>query len=158
MSRTGWLVILASAAALVALVASYRHTRAAPARSGEVRIASVAVPDRLDPTSSYHLVHFLIGQSIQRTLVRMSDSGHIRGDLAKSWEATEGGRVFTFHLDPSARFWDGSPVQARDVAYSLSRHFWPGSRSPLAAYFTGLIEGSGALKKGGDLSFYSGTR
>jgi len=41
--------------------------------------------------------------------------------LAQSWEASEDGMVFTFRLDPAARFHSGQPVTARDVVYSLAR-------------------------------------
>lgn len=41
--------------------------------------------------------------------------------LAESWQANEAQTVFTFRLDPAARFSDGSPVEARDVRWSLER-------------------------------------
>lgn len=39
-------------------------------------------------------------------------------DLAKSWEISSDKKVFTFHLDPSARWSDGKPVTADDVVFT----------------------------------------
>jgi ABC-type transport system substrate-binding protein len=43
----------------------------------------------------------------------------LRGDLATSWELSKDGRVYTFHLNPQAKWHDGKPVTAEDVVYSL---------------------------------------
>ena len=42
-------------------------------------------------------------------------------DLATSWDISNDGKKYTFHLRPDAQFSDGSPVTAQDVAYSLNR-------------------------------------
>ncbi|MCA0948062.1 ABC transporter substrate-binding protein [Salipiger pacificus] len=41
--------------------------------------------------------------------------------LATSWSASEDGLTYTFELNPAARFHDGTPVTASDVAYSFAR-------------------------------------
>jgi peptide/nickel transport system substrate-binding protein len=43
----------------------------------------------------------------------------IRGDLAVEWDAGEDGKTYTFRLDDSAMFHDGTPVTADDVVYSF---------------------------------------
>jgi peptide/nickel transport system substrate-binding protein len=40
--------------------------------------------------------------------------------LAKSWEISEDGLSYTFHLEPDAKFHDGTPVTSEDVAFSLA--------------------------------------
>lgn len=40
------------------------------------------------------------------------------GQLAESWEESEDGLVWTFHLRPEATWHDGEPVTAHDVAYT----------------------------------------
>lgn len=42
-------------------------------------------------------------------------------DLAESWEISEDGKVWTFHLRKSAIFASGNPVTAGDVVFSLQR-------------------------------------
>ncbi len=43
----------------------------------------------------------------------------IRCDLCTSWELAEDGVTYTFHLAPNAKWWDGVPVTAADVVFSL---------------------------------------
>ncbi|MBI2906242.1 MAG: hypothetical protein HYX92_01160 [Chloroflexi bacterium] len=42
-------------------------------------------------------------------------------DLAKSWEISADGKVYTFHLVEGAKFADGMPVTAEDAKYTLDR-------------------------------------
>jgi peptide/nickel transport system substrate-binding protein len=51
----------------------------------------------------------------------------IEPGLASSWDISQDGKTYTFHLRP-ARFSDGSPVSAEDVVYSLDRARGPESR------------------------------
>jgi peptide/nickel transport system substrate-binding protein len=39
--------------------------------------------------------------------------------VASSWDITDGGKVYTFHIRPGIRFSNGQPVTAADVNYSL---------------------------------------
>jgi microcin C transport system substrate-binding protein len=43
----------------------------------------------------------------------------VYGLVAESVDVSEDGSVYTFHLRPEARFHDGSPLTAEDVAFSL---------------------------------------
>jgi microcin C transport system substrate-binding protein len=49
--------------------------------------------------------------------------------LARRWEIAEDGRVFTFHLDPMARWSDGRPVTAEDVKWTFERIMDPASQT-----------------------------
>ncbi len=60
----------------------------------------------------------------------------IRGDLATSWEVTPDGLSYVFRLNPAATFWDGEPITAEDVAFSLDRMVDPNEPRPRA----GLIK------------------
>jgi peptide/nickel transport system substrate-binding protein len=64
--------------------------------------------------------------AVFETLTEIAASGELVGELARSWEAAEAGRIWTFTLRP-ARFHDASPVTATDVALSLQRHAGPAS-------------------------------
>ena len=41
--------------------------------------------------------------------------------LATKWEIADGGRTFTLHLDPRAKFSDGVPLKASDVVFTLNK-------------------------------------
>ena len=48
-----------------------------------------------------------------------ADQGDLRCDLCESWELAEDGVTYTFHVHPDAKWWDGTPVTAKDVVFSL---------------------------------------
>ena len=41
--------------------------------------------------------------------------------IAKNWKTSNGGKVFTFQIDPNAKFCDGSAITANDVVFSFQR-------------------------------------
>jgi peptide/nickel transport system substrate-binding protein len=60
--------------------------------------------------------------SLYQTLVGLdTDNRTLIPSLAESWEISDDSTVYTFHLDPAATFSDGSPVEAKDVEFSLLR-------------------------------------
>lgn len=61
----------------------------------------------------------LVFPLLYETLVHVDCQGEARPGLAEGWRSEEDGRVWTFRLDPKARFWDGAPVTAADVALGL---------------------------------------
>jgi peptide/nickel transport system substrate-binding protein len=60
--------------------------------------------------------------NIYDQLVRLNPDGtKVVPDLAQSWTVKNGGRVYVFHLRHDARFYDGTPVTAADVAFTYDR-------------------------------------
>jgi peptide/nickel transport system substrate-binding protein len=53
------------------------------------------------------------------TLVWKDQAGFVPA-LARTWSYDPENRTFTFHLDPSARWHDGAPVTAHDVAFTIA--------------------------------------
>jgi peptide/nickel transport system substrate-binding protein len=53
--------------------------------------------------------------------------------LAQKWEISSDGREYTFHLNPSATFSDGSPVRASDVLFTLKKIVDPQTEAPQIA-------------------------
>ena len=60
------------------------------------------------------------GQLYSRLLRRNPESGELEPGLAESWEMSDDGTTYTFKLR-DAKFSDGSPITADDVAFSLER-------------------------------------
>lgn len=52
-------------------------------------------------------------------LVTYDAEGEIVGRLARSWEASDDLRTWTFHLRPDVRWHDGRPTTAHDVKFSI---------------------------------------
>src|ERR1700742_4103625 len=49
------------------------------------------------------------------------DAKVVTPELAESWEASEDGKTYIFHLRKDATFHDGTPVTAKDVKWSFDR-------------------------------------
>jgi peptide/nickel transport system substrate-binding protein len=61
-------------------------------------------------------------QNIYDQLVRVSpDATSLQPDLASSWKITNGGKTYTFNIRHNAKFYNGDPVTAADVAWSYDR-------------------------------------
>jgi peptide/nickel transport system substrate-binding protein len=80
--------------------------------------------DKMDPAVAYDTSS---GEVIELTMEALvyyklpGASTEIVPRLAKSWDISADGIVYTFHLDENAKFNDGTPVAADDVKYSLDR-------------------------------------
>ena len=53
--------------------------------------------------------------------------------LADKWEISDDGKQYTFHLNPSATFSDGSAVTASDVLFTLQKIIDPQTEAPQIA-------------------------
>ncbi|MCC7540749.1 MAG: hypothetical protein IT379_31320, partial [Deltaproteobacteria bacterium] len=64
----------------------------------------------------------VVGHSILEPLLRVdAATGRLEPVLAERWEATDGGRVLTFHLRHGVRFHDGRPLTSADVRFTFDR-------------------------------------
>jgi peptide/nickel transport system substrate-binding protein len=109
--------VMARGIAVLALLAA-----ATPAFADEpIRIASPYKTTTLDPMRSAAAGNIeTYGQLYARLVRRNADSGELEPGLAASWEVSDDGLTYTFHLR-DAKFSDGSPITADDVAFSLER-------------------------------------
>lgn len=79
--------------------------------------------------------------------------GTIHPRLAESWEVDDTGTVFTIHINEDADWSDGTPVTAKDVAYTYGLYATPGfcNFSTYVAYIDGT-EQSGQVLEGNELN------
>lgn len=77
----------------------------------------------LDPAESFEAIGSEICGNLYQRLVMPDPEkpSDIKGELASSWERSADGKTFTFHMNPSVKFSDGSPLTAEDAAFSLQR-------------------------------------
>jgi ABC-type transport system substrate-binding protein len=52
-----------------------------------------------------------------------SVEGEVYPDLAESWEISDDGLEYTFHLREGAKFHNGDPITAEDAAYSIQAYY-----------------------------------
>jgi peptide/nickel transport system substrate-binding protein len=77
----------------------------------------------LDLSRSYCDTCQIFNTAVYETLITVdpADPNTLLPRLATSWEANDDNTQFTFTLDPTATFADGSPVEAGDVKWSWER-------------------------------------
>jgi len=99
---------------------------AAAGPSGEPIIVSLpADVTKLDPPTVSNAESLLVIRHIYDRLTEFADTQEVvvEPSLAKSWDVSEDGLRYTFHLRDDAFFSDGTPVTAEAVQFSLERIF-----------------------------------
>ena len=59
------------------------------------------------------------------TLVMMDQNKEFKPLLAESWDISDDGKIFTFHLKENVKFHDGTPLTADDVKFSINQFKYP---------------------------------
>ena len=80
-------------------------------------------------------------------LAKMGPEGEWHPAAADSWEQSEDGRTWTFHLRQDAMWSDGTPVTAEDWVYSFRRYLDP-EMANVYAWFLFDLENGEAYNKG----------
>lgn len=100
-------------------------------------------PTSWDPTTnSETLADYLVTQMFQGlTYPAAGDEGYEPG-VAESWDVSEDGLTYTFHLRDNAKWSDGQPVTAKDFEYSWRRMADPAVASDALTAVTDYIVGA----------------
>ena len=115
-------VVLSTSALLLGTVAAVPASAAST--SGRTLIIDNSfVLVTADPGHVYEQTGNLIDNAMYDTLVTYGGtvSRRVVPQLATSYQTLNGGRKYVFHLNPTAKFSDGTPVTSADVAWSLTR-------------------------------------
>ena len=129
------LIILSCAACDVKQHGSTSGTEAEPSAPDISRFL-VAVEDEPDTVDfQCTSIHYTVAQNVFNRLVEMENDENgemqILPSLAESWELSDDGRTYTFHLRKDVAFSNGSPLTASDFGLSFGSSF--GSCLPDAA-------------------------
>jgi ABC-type transport system substrate-binding protein len=115
--------VLAGTAAGMFAAGAPRLAGAAPKYGGTINMHSYSFPPPNWHPHCTNTVQVISYSGIYSQLVEYNpetaDPFDLRGDLATKWELSPDGKVYTFHLNPKAKWHDGKPVTAEDVVYSL---------------------------------------
>lgn len=117
---------LFSFAAAVALAAVVTALGLSSARAQDDSVLVVDTNFQLktaDPARQFEPTASLVLHPVYETLVTFegSDLTEVTPSLAGLPEISDDARTFTFMLDPAATFSDGSPVEVKDVIWTLNR-------------------------------------
>lgn len=114
---------------------------AAHAQNTNIRVAMQLEPPNLDPTSgAAQAVDSVVYSNIFEGLTRFMSDGSVVPGLASSWDISEDGLTYTFHLHDGVTFHDGSTMDAEDVKFSLDRARAEDSTNAQKALFTGIAD------------------
>ncbi len=133
--------LVAVAAAVVAGLATAAVVTglatAAVAAPDSVTIGMQLEPPNLDPTAgAAAAIDEVVYANVFEGLTRIGPDGSVLPDLARSWDISADGLVYTFHLATGVRFHDGTPFGAADVKFSLDRARAPDSANAQKQLFT----------------------
>jgi peptide/nickel transport system substrate-binding protein len=114
---------------------------AAAAAQSDLTVALQLEPPHLDPTSAAAgAIDSVLYSNVFEGLTRFASDGSIIPGLAKSWEISEDGTSYTFHLNAGVTFHDGSSMDAQDVKFSLDRARGEDSANAQKALFAGITD------------------
>lgn len=102
-----------------------------PAAPHAFRTATAA-PQTLDPALAAESVSSRLVEQLFRGLVEHSPEGDAMPDLARSWDVTQDGRKYLFHLHADATWSDGTAVTADDFEFAWKRVLDPATGSESA--------------------------
>ena len=127
------------ALAFVAALAAGVALPAAAAPPDTITLGMVLEPPNLDPTSgAAAAVDEIVYANVFEGLTRMAADGSVIPGLAESWESSEGGRVYDFHLRRGVTFHDGAGFTAEDVVFTLDRARAEDSTNAQKVLFEGI--------------------
>ncbi|MGH2559782.1 MAG: ABC transporter substrate-binding protein, partial [Thermomicrobiales bacterium] len=110
----------------------------APKPGGILKVGLQADPTGLDPhvqslTAIWHIV-----EQVYSNLTAVNPDLSISPSLAESWDISDDGLTYTFHLRAGVAFHDGAPLKASDVKFSFERLVSEEMASPSAADLTSM--------------------
>ena len=78
-------------------------------------------PNRIDPAVGNDYVGSTSLANLYDSLIFPNAQGGVDPWLAESWDVSDDGSTYTFHLRQGVKFHDGSDLKASDVVYSFNR-------------------------------------
>jgi ABC-type oligopeptide transport system substrate-binding subunit/DNA-binding SARP family transcriptional activator len=86
----------------------------------------------VDPAMAPEFASIEVIKQLFSGLVAHSPKINVIPDVARSWEVSEGGRKYLFHLRDDVHWSDGTPVTAGDFEYAWKRVLNPAAKLPSA--------------------------
>ena len=94
----------------------------APAAAENVATVNVVqIFGTIDPAKINDYTEYMAGVNMYEALTTLDSKGNILPLIAERWDVSDDTLTYTFHLKSGVTFQDGSPVEAKDVVYSVKR-------------------------------------
>jgi peptide/nickel transport system substrate-binding protein len=95
---------------------------ATPTPGGTFRFGRNEDSVTFDPVATFYNADIWLLENVYEHLLRVAPNGtDLEPSLATSWDISDDGLTYTFHLRPGVTFHDGSPLKASDVKFSMER-------------------------------------
>jgi peptide/nickel transport system substrate-binding protein len=108
--------------AWIAAAAMVAWATSALAARDTLTMGMVLEPPHLDPTAgAAAAIDEVVYANIFQGLTRIDRDGTVQPDLAESWDISDDGLVYTFHLHDGVTFHDGTTMDSADVVFSFER-------------------------------------
>ncbi len=127
------------------------NAEAADATSTGEKILSVQVgpdPETIDPALNSAVDGGNMLLHSFECLLTVDQDGKLAPGQAESWETSEDGLTWTFHLRDGLKWSDGSDLTANDFVYSWKRVCDPMVAAPYAETVLGMVAGFGEATEG----------
>ena len=122
-------------AAALAVIAGFASAQSA------ITVGMQLEPPNLDPTGgAAAAIDEVVYANIFEGLTRYLADGSIAPALAHSWDISDDGLSYTFHLRVGVTFHDGTAMNAEDVKFSLDRARAEDSTNAQKALFAGIAD------------------
>ncbi len=109
------------------------------AAQDSITVGMVLEPPNLDPTGgAAAAIDEVVYANVFEGLTRFGPDGSVNPALAESWDISEDGLTYTFHLHDGVKFHDGTDMNADDVVFSLNRARAEDSTNAQKALFAGI--------------------
>lgn len=111
---------------MAAVMAAASVMPAVPAAADETEGSSLTVAvgsqfTTFDPALNTETANNYVFSHMYSGLFRKGENGEINNELCESYEVSDDGLTYTFHLVPDAVWSDGQPITANDFVYSYLR-------------------------------------
>ena len=125
-------------------------TTSAAATSGEKQLVVQLGPDpeTLDPALNSAIDGANMILFAFDTLLGVDEDLNVVPALAESWEESEDGMTWTFHLREGLKWSDGSELNAEDFVYSWQRMADPETAAPYAETVLGMVKNFSEISTG----------
>lgn len=140
--------VLLAAVMTVSMVSGMVMTAAAEEGGKELSVQVGPNPETIDPALNSSLDGGNMILHAFECLLTVDQDGQIAPGQAESWEQSEDGLTWTFHLRDGLKWSDGSDLTAADFEYSWKRVCDPELAAPYAETVLGMVEGFDAAIDG----------
>jgi oligopeptide transport system substrate-binding protein len=110
------------------------------AKDQTLRVLLDDQPHSLDPGQNQYHSETAVLRAISEPLLKpTADMDGVVPAAAQSYDVSENGTVFVFHLRPTAQYWDGVAVKAQDFVYAWQRLIDPRLAAPSETFFAAAV-------------------